>query len=108
MGNFTVVWSNFAAYQLEITYQYLIIETNKKLASDQINQLLKATQNLTLFPNSGKLEPSLKNSKKEYRFIVKDHIKIFYTIEHDSTEIRILDLFDSRQNPDKIKRAIDL
>lgn len=108
MDKLTVVWSDFAATQLEVTYHFIRIETNKDLAKKEVNQILESTDNLAIFPNSGKIEPTLINETKEYRFLVKGHYKIIYTIEYELNEIRILDLFDSRQNPSKIKRSIDL
>ncbi len=106
MAKLEVIWSNHAANQLDIIFQYLVIESSRKVANSYVLDLLKTTQNLSEFPNSGKLEPQLLDESKKYKYIINKHIKIIYYINNQTNEIRIVDLFDTRQNPEKITRAI--
>ncbi len=107
MAKLKVIWSRFAANQLDGLFQFLSIESNNKIAKSQIIEILDSTQNLSEFPLSGSIEPLLLNKTREYRYLVKRHIKIIYYINNQTNEVRILDLFDTRQNPTKIVRAID-
>lgn len=106
MANLNVIWSKFAADQLDILHQYLILESNKNIAYKQTRELLKTTKKLAEFPQSGKIEPLLINEYIEYRYLIKQHFKIIYYINFELNEVRIVDLFDTRQNPKKMVRAI--
>ena len=69
----------------------------QKKVADKIYQ--KATQ-LSSFPEIGKVENQLK-AKGEYRFLVEGDHKIIYSYESDL--VKILTIYDTRQDPSKLK-----
>ena len=60
----------------------------------------KANQLLQV-PYSGQKEDYLEHLKLEYRRLVEGHCKIIYRVENQ--HIFIIDIFDSRQDPKKMK-----
>jgi len=65
------------------------------------NQILDAVDALLEHPSIGQEEPFLVNLGRHYRRLVEGHYKIIYRIEDEY--IYITDIFDSRQDPDKMK-----
>lgn len=56
-------------------------------------------------PKSGQAEELLKKRKQEFRYLVYKNYKIIYWINNQENRIEINDVFDTRQNPVKIKRS---
>ena len=52
------------------------------------------------FPRLGKELMDRETEDQEIRFLLEGVYKIFYRLEDD--EIHIVELFDTRQNPDKL------
>ena len=52
------------------------------------------------------IEELLIDRKSVYRYIVCGNFKIIYSIDKELKLIKIADVFDTRQNPIKIKRNI--
>lgn len=65
------------------------------------NQILDAVDALLEHPSIGQEEPFLVNLGWHYRRLVEGHYKIIYRIEDEY--IYITDIFDSCQDPDKMK-----
>ncbi len=63
-----------------------------------------ATKHLSKQPLSGGLEDNLTELNQEHRYLVEGNYKIIYRIIN--SEVYITDVFDCRQNPQKIKRKI--
>jgi plasmid stabilization system protein ParE len=53
-------------------------------------------------PLLGAKEPLLNNRPFEYRFIVESNYKIIYRFNENV--VRIVSVFDCRQNPQKVKK----
>lgn len=85
------IFSNFIKYQESVS-----------IAKKLVKRIVESTLRLQKFPYTGKKENLLADRKKEYRFIVEKHYKIIYWIE--GNYIKIAAVFDSRQNPTKIKQ----
>lgn len=68
--------------------------------------LLNAPNNLMKNPKVGTSELLLRNRVIEYRYIVSTNYKIIYSINENDKTIRIVDVFDTRQNPLKIEQRI--
>ena len=74
--------------------------SNNKLVEIQ-NKILDAADTLILQPEKGQEEPLLKHLKLGHRRIIEGHYKIIYRVIED--KIYITDIFDSRQDPRKMK-----
>jgi len=49
-------------------------------------------------------EELLRNRKHEYRYILAGHYKIIYWVDDPNSRIVVAAVFDSRQNPAKMKK----
>jgi len=64
---------------------------------------VKESKKLQNSPEIGQLEDLL-IELGDYRYLVFKNYKIVYYFNKNSSSVEILDVFDSRQNPIKIKR----
>lgn len=56
-------------------------------------------------PEIGQLEPMLKGRKIQFRYLLHQSYKLIYWINIDQNQIEIMDVFDTHQFPEKIKRT---
>lgn len=54
-------------------------------------------------PHIGPKEPMLQHRKTEYRYTLYKSYKIIYSIDIKLNYIKIHDVFDTRQNPHKLR-----
>ena len=95
---YDVFWLANAKAKLSNIYKFILDNWNIRIADEFINKLKYKLQILSYFPHIG--QKSLK--KKDVRkYIISEQINLFYKIEKN--KIIILTLFDTRQNPDKLK-----
>ena len=64
--------------------------------------LVNNAESLSSNPYKGQKEEYLEHLNKDHRRIIEGHFKIIYRIEGD--EIFITEFFDTRQDPEKMKR----
>jgi plasmid stabilization system protein ParE len=95
-----IIWSNFAIENLKDIFDYYTINANKKVAHKIRKQILNSTKQLIKNPESGQIEFYLDKLKQNHRYVLSGHYKIIYRIEND--KIFINDVFDARQNPNKM------
>ncbi len=100
MNSFEIIWTKSALNDLDIIIDF-ISQTSQRTAESVASKILKHTSQLSEFPKSGQVEPTLNNLKFEYRYIIEGHSKIIYRL--DKSKIFIERVFDTRQNPDKLK-----
>jgi plasmid stabilization system protein ParE len=72
-----------------------------KVANNLKNKLLRATQKLSTLPDIGVPEEF---DIHEYRSLILDNYKIIYRVE--PPYVYVIDVFDTRQGPEKIKRNL--
>ena len=65
------------------------------------NKLLDRARKLAKQPYKGQIEPYLANLKQGHRRLIEGNFKIVYRVENDV--VYIVDFFDSRVNPNKMK-----
>jgi toxin ParE1/3/4 len=94
--------TDFAECELKRIYGYYKSVATPKIAQKIKSTILTSAQSLSKFPNRGVVEPMLEELNEGHRFIVEGNYKIIYKIENGI--IYITDIFDARQNPEKIKR----
>ena len=66
--------------------------------------LIKAPDKLLWAPLIGQKEDLLQHKQIEYRYFVFKNYKLIYTVDNENDFIKISDVFDTRQNPPKLKR----
>ena len=97
-----VYWLELAESKLEDIYSYYLIKANKKTALNLINGIIDSTIGIEKQPEIGQLEISLNHRKQEFRYLVYKNYKIVYWINYNYKRIEIANVFDTRQNPEKI------
>lgn len=100
-----IFWSEFAKLKLEEIYQYYRLKVSKKVAKKIVNGIVDQTIDLDKNPEIGQIESFLKDKVREFRYLVYSNYKIIYYINKKSELIVIANVFDTRQNPSKIKET---
>ena len=100
-----IIWSEFAEKQLELIYKYYKEKAGKTVANKLVRSIIKEPNRLLKEPYLGQEEGLLKNRETAYRYLIFKNYKIIYSIDSENGWIKIADVFDTRQNPSKIKRS---
>lgn len=100
-----VVWSRFAEEKLLDIYNYYKVKAGLKVAKNIATKIVEKTLSLKRQPRIGALEDLLKNRPQEFRYLVYTNYKIIYYINFDSRKVIIANVFDTRQDPEKIYRT---
>ncbi len=66
----------------------------------------KVTKGACSHPRVGQEEELLKERDESYRYLVHGNYKIIYSTDTEHEWIKIADMFDTGQNPMKMKRNI--
>ena len=99
-----IYWTDFAKLELLNIYEYYSKNASPRIAQDLIESIIKHTKNLSTQQSVGAKEQLLEERKKEFRYLVFKNYKIVYWHNLEKNRIDIADVFDTRQNPIKIKR----
>lgn len=100
-----IVWSQFAERQLDEIFDYHFHQVSPKVAYRLIIEIINESDKLIKTPYMGQVEELLKNRSLTYRYFLYKSYKIIYSIDDENNLIKIADVFDTRQNPTKIKRS---
>ena len=95
-----IIWTSFAIENLKAIFDFYAIKASNKVAHNIRRQILQTTKQLINHPNSDQIELHLEKLDQEYRYVLTGNYKIIYKIKE--TQIIIIDIFDARQNPDKM------
>lgn len=95
-----IIWPDFAIENLKVIFDFYTVKASKKVAHIIRIEILNATKQLINHPTSGQKEIHLQKLEKNFRYIVSGNYKIIYKVENG--QIIISDVFDTRQNPDKM------
>ncbi|MGY6520947.1 MAG: type II toxin-antitoxin system RelE/ParE family toxin [Mongoliitalea sp.] len=101
----TIIWSLFAEKQLDEIFDYYSKKVSHQLALKIVLELIEAPEILKRNPLVGPIEEFLKGRHIEYRYLICTNYKIIYSVDEENNCVKISDVFDTRQNPSKIKRS---
>ena len=104
---YRVIWSDFAVRQLEQIFQFFTERTDEHIARSIVLELLSTSEKLIEHPALGPREVTLIHLSTTYRYLVQGNYKIIYSVDEQSRIIRISDVFDVRQSPEKLFREKD-
>lgn len=96
-----VVWSAWALQQLDEIHAWYSAQASPAVADRIVEDILAITRLLEQFPFGGQVEPWLEHQGLGHRRVVVGNYKVVYRVLAD--EVRIVDVFDSRQDPLKMK-----
>lgn len=100
-----IYWTIFSEKELEKIFDYYTERANLRVAKKITDGIFKATLKLMKQPEIGQLEELLTKRKQGFRYLLHKNYKIIYWINKDKNWVEITDVFDTRQNPLKIKRT---
>ena len=98
-----IIWTDFASECLKETFCYHKIAAGERIARNLRKKIFKSTFQLTSQPFSGQIEMTLQHLGENHRYTVSGSYKIVYRITDET--VLITDLFDSRQDPQKINNT---
>ena len=101
-----IFWTKFALNSLHNIFNYYKENVNEIVAQNIKNSILSGTRQLEKQPLSGTIEKLLLNMEEGHRYIIRGNYKIIYKIQNK--KLFITDVFDTRQDPESIKRSSDL
>jgi len=99
-----VIWTDPAKFQLKEIYIYHKKVASIKIAKSIKDNVINATKSLSGFKQMGQEEELLKHKKEQYRYLVEGNYKVIYKPVTDI--IYIMDVFDTRQNPEKLPERV--
>lgn len=102
MKKYKVIWDTYAKASLKSIVEY-IKEGSPSAAQKVKKELLKIANSLKDKPNRFSQEPYLEDREGNYHSVNKWYYKIIYKVTE--SEVHILDVFHTSQNPDKIERS---
>jgi plasmid stabilization system protein ParE len=100
----TVFWTEFSEKELESIFKYYKRKANLTVAKKIVSEIYEETLKLEQQPRIGQVEELLKQRKQKFRYLVYKNYKIIYWINESENRIEINNVFDTRQNPPKMKR----
>ncbi len=98
-----IIWSEFAEIQLDKIFEYYKNKASKRVAKNILKEIINEPNRLINNPHIGQKVALLKERKIKYRYLIFKNYKLVYSV--DKENIKIADVFDTRQYPQKIKRT---
>ncbi|TDX87134.1 type II toxin-antitoxin system RelE/ParE family toxin [Epilithonimonas xixisoli] len=100
-----IFWSQLAEDQLMDIFQYYKLKAGVKIAKKIVNEIVDQTIDIDKNPKIGQTEELLKDRIQEFRYLVSSNYKIIYYINLETQRIVIANVFDTRQNPEKLSET---
>ena len=98
-----IYWTDFSKNKLRSIFDYYKENASLGIAKRLVNGITQEVIKLQNQPNIGSREELLYERKQEFRYLVHNYYKIIYWIDKDHNRVEISDIFDTRQNPIKVK-----
>lgn len=99
----TVFWTRFAENKLDDIFDYYESRVSTRTARRLINGIIDKTIGIEENPFMGQKENLLSDYPQDFRYLIFKSYKIIYWINQDKNRIDIVNVFDTRQNPLKMK-----
>ena len=101
----TVIWTDRAEAALHSVENYLLQEFGENSREDFMQEAEHTANNLSTFPNLGKVEPLLKHRRKKYQSLrVTNKSKLIYYI--DKERVVIADVWNTRREPKELVKGL--
>ncbi|MFP9112732.1 type II toxin-antitoxin system RelE/ParE family toxin [Flavobacterium sp. RHBU_3] len=103
--DYKILWSDYAVFELNKIFNYYLEKAGFGVAVKIYTTIVSEADRLLIDPETYPFEDALLDREIQYRYIICDSYKIIYSINKPLKEIKIADVFDTRQNPFKLKRT---
>ena len=104
----TIIWQNTAKQQLIENITYALIEFGETTANRWETDVQAVEWRLARYPVSFPPEPLLSSRQKLYRYchVMHRRFKIVYFYDEANDVVTIMDIWDTRMNPQALIRRI--
>ncbi|OOV18605.1 type II toxin-antitoxin system RelE/ParE family toxin [Flavobacterium sp. LM4] len=100
-----IYWTDFSKKELKNIFDYYKEEASLNVARNVVLGITKEAAKLKKNPTIGQEEELLDKDSRDFRYLVFKNYKIIYWVNLEKNRIEVFDIFDTRQNPTKIKRT---
>lgn len=100
-----IYWTDFSKKELKNIFDYYKEEASLNVARNLVLGITKEAAKLKKHPTIGQEEELLDKDSRDFRYLVFKSYKIIYWVNLEKNRIEVFDIFDTRQNPTKIKRT---
>ncbi|MDD3721580.1 MAG: type II toxin-antitoxin system RelE/ParE family toxin [Lutibacter sp.] len=97
-----VYWTQIAEDKLDDIFNYYKLKASLNIAQNLVNGIVEMTIDLNKTPQIGQREILLEDRFQEFRYLIYKNYKIIYWINENKNRIEIINVFDCRQNPDRL------
>lgn len=101
---YSILWSEFSESQIDEIFDYYNRTASRSVAKKIVLRIIVETQILETTPAAGQVEELLVGRAEAYRYLVCGNYKVIYSVDNKHKLVKIADVFDTRQNPIKMKR----
>ena len=98
-----IILSPEAENKLEEITEYLLSEWGNKVKKDFLSKLTSKIEQISLQPESC---PKSKELGGVYKCVVTKHNTFYYRINSNKNILEVITIFDTRQNPNKLKKHL--
>lgn len=98
-----IIWSNTAKADVKEIYSYYREVASLKVAQSIRIAIVEKPRLLTKQPEIGQEEENPIVAGRGFRYLVEGNYKIVYKVFAERKEVLIATVFDTRQNPTKLK-----
>lgn len=102
---YSIIWSDFAESELDKIYEYYCKNAGTSVASEILSDIISEANRLLIDPFTYPLEEALLDWEIQYRYFICGSYKLIYSVDKNLKQIKIADVFDTRQDPPKLKRT---
>ena len=103
--SFQIIWSEQAENELDKIFEYYAENASDLVAKNLVSEIVAEPNKLIPNPEISQIEELLLDREVKYRYLLCNNYKLIYSIDLKENFIKIADVFDTRQNPNKIKRV---
>ncbi|MEQ8812384.1 MAG: type II toxin-antitoxin system RelE/ParE family toxin [Imperialibacter sp.] len=98
-----IVWSDLAKANIKEIYAYYKEVAGIKVAKSIKSKVINKPRLLVKYPEMGQVEDNPMVANRKFRYLVEGNYKIVYKVYAEDNAILIAAVFDTRQNPTKLK-----
>lgn len=100
-----IYWTDFAKTELKKIFKHLKENASLTVAKNENKKIVQSTLRLKNQPQIGQIEPMLIEREIELRYLLHQTYKIIYWINYNQNRVEIVDVFETHQQTERIKRT---
>ena len=100
----TVIWTQFALDKLQDIHDHYAYKAGARIAKNLISGIVDRTLLLADHPKAGTVESMLSDRPEGFRSLIHKNYKLIYYINTKENRLEVVHVFDTRQDPNKLKK----